>query len=214
MRFWLSWGLGLLVWTVAMFVGGQFDLRLSLLMIDSEAPIAQLVARYGEWPGWLAVIGAVAVLGLARRRRRDGGLAALRPLAWSVIALALCHPLAATQTLKYLWGRVRFHHLGADLADYTPFWVPAGIGAGRSFPSGHVAMSMVPAPLPFFLLSARRDLAAAAGSGVAVLLVGVTVSLGRIVGGKHYLTDTLFSVGLALLLAPLLLRWLRRRPAG
>ena len=92
-------------------------------------------------------------------------------------------------------------YLPPDSRELQP--VPAGVGAGVSFPSGHVAMAMVPAVLPFALWRAGRRCFAVFAM-VGVVLLGATVALGRIVAGRHYLTDTLFSMGAALLLASLL----------
>jgi membrane-associated phospholipid phosphatase len=184
------------------------DLELARSLHRPGNTFGRMVLLFGEWPGWIAVLLAALGLALGRRRPR---LREYRPLFWSVIWLALIHPLLITQGLKFGWGRVRPADLSANGSDFTPFYRPAGPGAGESFPSGHVAMSVAGAPLPFFLW--RRGRARAAAVALSILLaIAALVSLGRMVAGAHYLTDCLFSAGLAFLLAPALERHLSRAP--
>jgi membrane-associated phospholipid phosphatase len=210
--FWIVWSCGLALWLAALVLASPYDLPLSRAVSDPQGLFGAVVGHAGEWPGWGVVLAALMVL-IAGRRRGPGR--SLRPLGWSVILIALINPLAVTQTLKLLWGRVRFLHLSPDLSNYTPFYLPAGPGAGESFPSGHVAMAFVWAPIPFFLWRCGQR-----GAAVLTALLGLTYGLavawGRICAGKHYLTDVTFAGGLALLLAPLLVRWLmgRAAPAG
>ncbi len=205
--FWIIWSLGLALWVAALVLGSPHDLDLSRGVADPRGIFGRLVGMAGEWPGWIVVLGALVALIAGRRR---GPSRSLRPLGWSVVLMALIHPLAVTQSLKLLWGRVRYLHLSSDLSDFTPFYLPAGPGAGESFPSGHVAMAFVWAPLPFFLWSRGRR-GAAALTALVGLTYGLGVAWGRICAGKHYLTDVTFAGGLALLLAPLLVRWLISR---
>ena len=202
------WALGFLVWAAAMALAAPWDLQLSLAVVDRQDGLGQLVWALGEAPSWALLAACLAVLALGNQRRR--GLRALRPLAWAVVLLAVVYPLLLTQAIKYFWGRVRFVDLLPDLSNYTPFYLPAGVGAGLSFPSGHTAMGFLPAPLPLFF-AARGQRLAALLSGLAVLVYGLVVAWGRIVLGAHYLTDTLFSMGLELLLAPVVVHLCLRR---
>jgi membrane-associated phospholipid phosphatase len=208
----LAWIAGLVAWGGALALASRYDLALSAAVADPDGFFGRVVSLAGEWPGWLVV--AASLLVLIAGRRPDGRLHGYRPAAWSVILLALLNPLLVTQSLKFLWGRVRYVDLAAGHADFTPFYVPAGLGAGESFPSGHVAMAFVWAPVPCFLL-ARHRRALAALAWIAGLLYGLGVAWGRICFGRHYLTDTLFTAGLALLASPPLTRLLaRRQPRG
>ncbi len=195
------WLLGFVAWIAAMALAAPRDLQLSLAVVDRQDSLGRLVWALGEAPSWVLLAACLLVLLLGNRRRRR--LRALRPLAWAVVLLAVIYPLVATQLIKYFWGRVRFVDLRPDLSDYTPFYVPAGVGAGLSFPSGHTAMGFLPAPIPWFF-AARGQHAAAVLSGLVVLAYGLVVAWGRIVFGAHYLTDTLFSMGVELLLAPVI----------
>lgn len=193
------WVLGFVAWTAAMALAAPWDLQISLAVVDRQDSLGQLVWALGEAPSWVLLAACLVVLFLGKRRRRR--LRALRPLAWAVVLLAVAYPLVLTQAIKYFWGRVRFVNLAADLSDYTPFYVPAGVGAGLSFPSGHTAMGFLPAPIPFYLAARGRRLSALV-CGLVVLAYGLVVAWGRMVLGAHYLTDTLFSMGAELLLAP------------
>ncbi len=189
---------------VALAWASQYDLTFSLAVADPSSTYGWFVSRFGEIPPWILILLCVYVL----FQRRHEALKKYRPLAAAVIAIALLCPLAITQSLKFLWGRVRFVHLDNDLANYTPFYFPKGVGQGGSFPSGHVSMAFIGGPIPFYFMY-RRNTGQALIAWVLVLLYGVGVGWGRIVLGMHYLTDTIFSAGLALLLSPLIFRWCR-----
>jgi membrane-associated phospholipid phosphatase len=201
--FWAWWGVGLGCWAAALILTSPWDLAVSQAMVARGSAFGRLVLLFGELPGWLAVAFSVVVLILGRRP--DSRLRRFRSLGWAFLLLAAINPLLFTQAFKFLWGRVRFVDLGPALAGYTAFYLPAGVGAGESFPSGHTAMALVLAPLPFFLVRRGHAMAGAAALGV-VLAVGGTVACGRIVAGAHYLTDCLFAGGLAFLISAILVR--------
>jgi membrane-associated phospholipid phosphatase len=204
--FWTVWGACFAVWVATLAVAAPWDLEVSLALVDREATLGRLVALAGEWPAWAATAFCVVILILGRKP--ESSFRPWRPLAWAVILLAIISPLIITQAFKFLWGRVRFRDLGVDFAGYTPFYIPAGPGAGLSFPSGHVAMSLVLTPLVFFLTRLRW----LALSGV--LLYGLVVAFGRIQAGAHYLTDCIFSIGMSFLVGAVLVRWLIKSRPG
>jgi membrane-associated phospholipid phosphatase len=201
--FWTIWGAGLAVWAVALALAAPWDLEVSSALVDRQAALGRLVALAGEWPAWAATAFCVVLLILGRRP--DSSLRAYRPLAWAVVLLAIISPLFITQSFKFLWGRVRFRDLGVDFAGFTPFYIPAGPGAGLSFPSGHVAMACVLSPLVFFLARLRGTIPALLALA-GVLLYGLVIAFGRIQAGAHYFTDCLFSAGSSFLLAAVLAR--------
>ena len=194
-----GWALGIVSWVAALALAAPWDLQISLAVVNPQDGLGLLVWALGEAPAWALLAASVGVLALGNRRRP--ALRSWRPLARAVVLLALAYPLVATQLIKYFWGRVRFVDLAGDLSNYTPFYLPAGVGAGLSFPSGHTAMGFLPAPIPYYLAALGRRRAALAW-GVLVLALGGVVAWGRVVVGAHYLTDTLFSAGAQLLLAP------------
>lgn len=193
------------MWIAGLVVASPFDLELSLTIVDRDSVLGWLVSRFGEWPAWGAVVASLVVL----VSTRGGGGASqrrLRPMAWAVVVVTALCPGLITQALKFLWGRVRFANLAAHRADYTPFYVPAGPGAGESFPSGHVAMAMSTVAIPLHLSTLGRR-GAAVVAWIVVLAYGLVVAWGRVRLGMHYLTDVLFSIGLCLLATPHVLRW-------
>ncbi len=210
MRFWLPWACGAALWAAGMVLLSPHDLPITQALADRQAADALFVFYGGEVPGWICICLALFVL--IRGRRKSPRLRPWVPAGDAVLIQALALPLAATQLLKLLWGRVRYIHLDADLANYTGFFSPAGVGAGKSFPSGHVAMAVVMAPLPFFLWRTGRRTAAVL-SGAGVLAWGLFVSWGRVRAGSHYPTDCWFSFGLGLLVGAVLGRWAGRRAA-
>ena len=173
----------LALWVAAMAAAGPYDYAVSEAVTGLTPRLAEWVRHYGEWPAWVV---ALCCLPLVRRHRP----------ARATVALALLHPMLVTQSLKVLWGRVRFRDL-ASAAEYTPFWHPGG--AGDSFPSGHVAMSTVLLPLALFAW--RRGHRWVLPLAVAYVSV---VCWGRVAAGAHYLTDCLFSAGFGLVLAMVL----------
>ena len=205
--FWTVWCICFAIWAAALAVLAPWDLEISWAIVDREAALGRLVALAGEWPAWAATALCLVVVILGRKP--DSSLRAYRPLALAVILLAIIHPLAITQGFKFLWGRVRFRDLGAGFAGYTPFYIPAGPGAGLSFSSGHVAMAFVVSPVVFFFARLRGMLPALIALAI-VLLYGCLTAFGRIQAGAHYLTDCIFSAGLSFLLAAVLTRRLLR----
>jgi membrane-associated phospholipid phosphatase len=203
--FWAIWGIGFALWAAALVIASSWDLDIAIAVANPDAAFGRLVATGGEWPAWAVVLGCVIVLIAGRKQASP-----LRPLwipALGIIILAIIHPLAITQGFKFLWGRIRFRDLGVDFIGYTPFYIPAGPGAGLSFPSGHVAMACVVSPIVFFL-ARLRGFRWALIALIPVLLYGLPVAWGRMLAGAHYLSDCLFSIGLSFLLAAILVRHL------
>lgn len=204
------WTIGFLLWVTALIVASPYDLALAESCYSPQSTFGALIRYFGEQPGIaLLVFAALAAL---HARQQGSRWAAHRALLAAILIQGFVLPFSLVQLLKTFWGRVRFVHLAsADL--YTPFYLPAGMGAGRSFPSGHAAMGAMGAPLAFYLHGrvARRWQAIV---WIAVVAWSIAVAAGRMVAGAHYLTDTLFSVGASYLLAPYLLRWMLRRHAS
>lgn len=197
-RFWLLWAAGLLGWLAALAAASAVDLRLAAALFAPGGCLVWCITWLSTVPSYLLLAASLASL-LFRRAR--GWVP--RPLAVSVVLLWLIYPATLTWLLKLLWGRVRYRDLGSG--SYTPFYRPAGPGVGQSFPSGHLADTLLWAPLPFHLAGrGRRGLAALAAALIA--LYAVVVAAGRMMAGAHFLTDLLFSMGAMWLLAALLCR--------
>lgn len=199
-----GWALALLATTIAaMLAVSPWDLEFSLDVMDPESPFGYLVQTWGTRPASVLIVAAGAILAHAPWRRRYP--LAARAFAAMVLQFALQSGLA-TNLLKVASGRLRPVHLGPDGEGFRPFWdLAPGLG-DFSFPSGHAATAAVLAPVAVVLWQAGRRRAA-----VVVALAGAAwagaVACGRVRYGAHFATDVLFSLGLALALAPLAARW-------
>jgi len=118
------------------------------------------------------------------------------PISRITLYLTILNPLLFVQSVKILWGRVRFRDLAPDYANYTPWYLPNGITGHKSFPSGHTAMGWM--LLPIILLTLDKGWKAKLLLVTIVFSWGFVVALGRVVIGAHYASDTLFSTGVAL----------------
>lgn len=199
-RLWIL--LYVIAWGSLMFVVSPFDLPLSMAVHTKDSWFGNVIFEYGTYPSYLIyVLSAVSLV--------VGFFTSVSPLmkkaASTMLISAIVQPLAITQILKFIWGRIRFFDLNNDFSLFTPFYLPNDPGAGQSFPSGHVASAFVFASLAALMWQQGKKRAGFA-IGFATLAWGVTVAAFRIINGAHYLTDTLFSAGLALLLAPFLAR--------
>ena len=147
--------------------------------------------HFGNLPAFaLGAMGAIAfVLSFFSGRYRPDRTAAL----FVVALLALGPGLIVNTVFKDHWGRPRPADIvqfgGAET--YRSFWNPGSPEQGRSFPSGHAAVGFF-LMAPFFVLRrkapgwARRALAAG-------ILYGLTMGLGRMIQGGHFLTDVIWS---------------------
>ncbi|MFX1328463.1 MAG: phosphatase PAP2 family protein [Promethearchaeota archaeon] len=118
-----------------------------------------------------------------------------RKISTVVIALAILNPLLFIRITKVLCGRVRFYDLTyPSFIEYTPWFLPPGpTSSGRSFPSGHTAMSFMLLPLLILVKDYEwKDLRKIL---LTILVVGwaIFVGLSRVVIGAHYASDVLFS---------------------
>lgn len=200
-RFVAFWLAGLVGWIAALALISPYDLAISTWAYRPHSRYGEIVRYYGEWPG--IAFALLCLFGLLRSADRTSRLALYRPLWLGGVIYALAYPVTIVQVLKAFWGRVRFIMLSPGLANFTPFYVPAGVGAGDSFPSGHAAIASAPIAWPLFdLLEGRyRRLLISAPIAVGYQLA---VAWGRIVAGRHYATDVLFSIGVGWLLNVLL----------
>ena len=122
-------------------------------------------------------------------------------------SLYLIWELALVQSLKALAGRPRYEDLLNGLGIFSP-WYQFSRQGGSSFPSGHTAAScgiFLFLFVPLFIQRFKK-LQTAFSLGTA-LYVGLS-AFSRIVVGKHFLSDTCFSILVMLLgLTLLMLFW-------
>lgn len=188
----------LLIWVGALAWASFHDLSLSTAVAQPRHLYALLIYHHGTWPSGLMYVAGIIWLVVPSLRQRSE-LVSL--LAATLLAHALIHPLLITTLIKLLFGRLRYHQLGPGGVGFTPFYLPQPQLGGRSFPSGHVASSVVLCPAILVAWRKGRRLLAA---GLALVTVswGLAVAYGRILHGAHYLTDAIFSLGLSPLLSP------------
>lgn len=130
-----------------------------------------------------------------------------------VLLLSLGPGLLGSPLVKDHWGRPRPRQVqlfGGD-SRYHQIWERGEVGAGRSFPSGHVsaAFSLV---APYFLLRGRAPLRARLAL-IGCVCYGVAMGFARMAQGGHFLTDILWTAG-AVYLVGLALYYLLRLDQG
>ena len=195
--------LGLLALT-AVLTALNADLKLAARFYDpgrggwflGNAQPWQWLYRYGTIPG-LAVSLAALVIWFAGRLSRP--LAVWRPYCLLVVLTAvIASGILVNAVLKQYWGRPRPDQITAFGGQwrYRDVHQPGTPGQGGSFPSGHCAMGF--SLLSLVCVHRRSKLIAYAGGGAGVLLGG-SLGVTRIVQGAHFLTDTLWSLGLNLI---------------
>jgi len=178
-----------------------FRIACGLLGLRSAPETAAFAAGRGRLIRALAAPSVVAVMLLFRSRLKDY---ALRHSAFAKIAvLQLVLSQLAVQTLKALWGRVRFRDLAPGFTDFSPWYIPQGSPDSSSFPSGHTALAWM--LLPAFLLCARTPRLRRPVLALSIAW-GIAVGLGRVTIGAHYTSDVLFASLITIIPFMLLLR--------
>lgn len=195
--------LATLLTAAVLAVLSPWDLAISLALSDFRGGgFGDFIQEWGTKPASLLVVGAAFLLASASAR-------AAHPVAARASAALMAHlllqPALLTNGLKLLSGRLRPVHLGPGGEGFAPFYdVHPGLG-DFSFPSGHVAVTMILAPVVLLLWREGRRLPAAAAALLLCAWTG-TVAFGRVAFGAHFPTDAAFSVCIGLALAPLSLR--------
>ncbi len=158
----------------------------------------QWLYRYGTIPSLVVTLAALAGWFAGKFRRN---LAVWRPYCLLVVlTTVIASGILVNAVLKQYWGRPR----PDQITNFGGQWIyrdvhrPGIPGQGGSFPCGHCAMGFTLVSL--FCVHRRSRLIAYAGGG-AGLILGGALSITRIVQGAHFLTDTLWSLGLNLIVA-------------
>lgn len=171
----------------------------------------QWLYRYGTIPGLVVTLVALAGWFAGKLHR---SLAVWRPYCLLVVlTTVIVSGILVNAVLKQYWGRPRpdqITNFGGQWA-YRDVYRPGIPGQGGSFPCGHCAMGFTLVSL--FFLHRRSKLIAYAG-GSAGIVLGSALSVTRIVQGAHFLTDTLWSLGLNLMVAAALYYLVLAIPAG
>jgi membrane-associated PAP2 superfamily phosphatase len=159
---------------------------------------------------WLQVLG-VATLAVAAWDwwRPRPGWTASRRIGLRVLASAA----VLVPTVVSLLKRVSASHCPWDLQRYggsEPYVrlleaVPAGVSSGHCMPAGHASGALWLLALAVFWLPHQPRKAAAAGA--AMLVFGFTVGWIQQLRGAHFLTHTLWSIWIAVLIVDSLYRY-------
>ena len=187
--------------STAVFWLTDLDIRFSALFHDALDPD-------GPWPQagaplWMALyafdtyltIALAVIAGMllitgslsgGNRRRIVYGL-------FIILSVILGAGIIVNSTLKEHWG----HPRPAEIVEfggrglYAPPWAKRPSGEGESFPSGHAAIAFSYIVFYFILRIPRPKLARACFWGV--VLMGSLMGLGRIIQGRHFLSDVLWA---------------------
>jgi membrane-associated phospholipid phosphatase len=105
------------------------------------------------------------------------------------------------QTLKTVWGRMRFYKMDDPAVQFTKWYIPQGKAASdafTSFPSGHSfsGMCAVWFALWYNFIDVLKKYKAVILA--AALLFGFTVMLSRMIYGRHFLSDVIVGASLCL----------------
>jgi ubiquinone/menaquinone biosynthesis C-methylase UbiE/membrane-associated phospholipid phosphatase len=120
-----------------------------------------------------------------------------RGVSMTILSIALFVYVIAVQALKGLWGRVRFRDLAPGFRDYTPWWQIRGYNGNTSFASEHVVLAWILLALVILVHYRPRAVRVL----VLSLVVGWALMVGayRVIDGRHYASDVLFSSALTIL---------------
>jgi lipid A 4'-phosphatase len=148
--------------------------------------------RYGEYPAIAMACGALFIsLGSLVRRSWAGYR---RRCLFLILAVVLGPGLLINGLLKPTWSRARprqIEQFGGPKA-YRPWWQPARLDAGDSFPSGHAAMGYI-LIAGAVLVPCRRRTWPYGLALVSALGFGTLLSITRIVQGGHFASDVIWA---------------------
>jgi len=198
------------IWDLDRRISGLFYTESSGWFLNGTPPWSWLY-HYGTIPGVVLTAASLVLFtaGLVRKRYQPWRRYALLVLLTAVIGGGVI----VNSVLKPFWGRPRpgqITEFGGQW-DYRPPLQPGIPGKGESFPCGHCTMGFIFVTL-FFLR--RRSPKVAVIGGSFGILYGALVSAGRIVDGGHFPTDTIWSLGVLLLVAGVLYYFVLRIPVA
>ena len=166
-------------------MGFEIDIR-SIFIYENDLYLNtfQIISRYGM--GFIAVVFGI----LALLTFKFEELVPARPL-FLLIILTFSFGSISGDLLKQIINRARpISELAGQIASNAPSDSPA-------FPSGHATKSMTLA-LPFLLVAASKDFTTRLVK-ILTTSTAVLVCYSRIALQRHYLSDVLAGVGVALL---------------
>jgi len=202
----------------AVLIATNADLRIAARFYDgergwfmgNEQPWLWLY-QYGTIPGLVVTLAALVGWFVGKLRR---SLAVWRPYCLLVVlTTVICSGILVNAVLKQYWGRPRPDQVTIFGGQWTyrDVHAPGIPGQGGSFPCGHCAMGFTLVSLFGFYRRSRRVAYIGGGTG---LVLGSALSATRIIQGAHFLTDTLWSLGLNLMVTAAVYYLVLAIPAG
>lgn len=163
---------------------------------------------YGVMPGWIVAIGALLLLifSFITQRYKEWR----RPALFLVLTLAIASGVIVHALLKDHWGRPRPKQTieFGGIQQFRPYYSPNFFHQpepSKSFPCGHCSMGFYFFAL--YVLGKRLNNKRMAYIGLFIAIsLGVLLSIGRMMQGGHYFSDTVLAA-LILWLTALILDW-------
>lgn len=154
--------------------------------------------HYGVIPAWVVAVGSLVLLAASRWRR---SLATHRRVfAYLALVMIVGPGLVVNTAFKENWGRPRpmdLPEFGGNY-EFVVVWDKGDPDRGHSFPSGHAATGFYFFAL-YFALRGRSP--RALWWLLAALAFGSLMGLARMIQGKHFLSDVVWSAGFVYLVA-------------
>jgi lipid A 4'-phosphatase len=198
----------------------ELDLSLAAYFYKPGLPYAWFLAdvapwswlyRYGEYPAFVMLAGALLVL--LGSLRRQTWVCYRRRCLFLVLVVALGPGLLVNGLLKPGWSRPRprqIEQFGGSHS-YRPWWRPGGPGTAKSFPSGHASMGYV-LVAGAMLVPCRRRVWPHGLALAGALGYGTLMGVARIVQGGHFASDVVWAGGLMCVLIAVLQKVLHPCP--
>jgi membrane-associated PAP2 superfamily phosphatase len=154
--------------------------------------------HYGVVPAWVVAVGALVLLVVSKWKPV---LAARRRVFLFLVLVMVVGPgLVVNSAFKEHWGRPRPMDLPRFGGDYSfvTVWDKGDPDRGQSFPSGHASTGFY----FFALYFALRGRSRWAWFWLAFALAfGSLMGVARMIQGKHFLSDVVWSAGFVYLVA-------------
>lgn len=159
----------------------------------ARKPLWSWLHQYGTIPGLVLTLSALAGWGAGAVVERLAWLR--RPCMIVALTSIIAAGLLVNAVFKQYWGRPRPDQtieFGGQWP-YRHILPPGTPGKGASFPCGHCTMGFVFLSMAVFR---RHNKYLAYGGVIAGIVLGGLLSAARVVQGAHFLSDTLWSLGL------------------
>ncbi len=155
-----------------------------------NSPLVLLVYHGVEWITGLALLISIVVLFASRMTNHPLIQAQRKNAAFFLLAVILGPGLVVNGLFKEHWGRARpaqITEFGGTQQYTPPLQISDQCESNCSFSCGHASMGFVFLAFGYLFPRRRRTLFAA---GIAL---GLVVGLGRMMQGRHFFSDVIFS---------------------